>query len=271
VQVRILARIRNLLRRDAAGRRRAALAVLQRVAGALCFGALNSWRRFPVYVAFHPDSRFVFGAHPELAELRRGWLAGNRLNNGGDTARLYAFVLNVKRIEEEGIRGDYAELGVWKGNSSSVLAHYAALHGRRVFLFDTFEGFRGEDLAGIGDLEKRIAFQDTSLARVARTVGHPQVTTYVKGRFPDSITSDVRAAQFAFVSLDCDVYEPMKHGLDFFYGRMPAGGTIFAHDYSSGYWEGSRRAVDEFCARTGEHAVLLPDKSGTAVIRKTKG
>jgi hypothetical protein len=269
--VRTLARVKNLLRRDAAGRRRAVLAALQRLSGALFFGALNSWRRFPVYVAFHPDSRFVFGGHAEFPELRHGWLAGNRLNNGGDTARLYAFILNVKRSEEEGIPGDYAELGVWKGNSSSVLAHYAAAHGRRVFLFDTFEGFRGEDLAGIQDLEKRIAFQDTSLAQVARTVGHPDVTTYIKGRFPDSITAAARAARYAFVSLDCDVYEPMKHGLDFFYGRMPAGGTIFAHDYSSGYWEGSRRAVDEFCARTGERAVLLPDKSGTAVIRKTRG
>lgn len=269
--MRTLARVKNLLRRDAAGRRRAVLAALQRLSGALFFGALNSWRRFPVYVAFHPDSRFVFGSHAEFPELRHGWLAGNRLNNGGDTARLYAFILNVKRSEEEGIPGDYAELGVWKGNSSSVLAHYAAAHGRRVFLFDTFEGFRGEDLAGIQDLEKRIAFQDTSLAQVARTVGHPDVTTYIKGRFPDSITAAARAARYAFVSLDCDVYEPMKHGLDFFYGRMPAGGTIFAHDYSSGYWEGSRRAVDEFCARTGERAVLLPDKSGTAVIRKTRG
>ena len=92
---------------------------------------------------------------------------------------------------------------------------------------------------------------------------------FVKGHFPNSIPKDAEDRRYAFVSIDCDLYEPMKAALEFFYPRLSKGGTFFLHDYSSGLWAGATKAIDEFCQTTGENPVLLPDKSGTAVIRKT--
>ncbi len=68
----------------------------------------------------------------------------------------------------------------------------------------------------------------------------------------------------------CDLYKPTKVGLDLFYPRMSRGGIFFIHDYSSQIWNGAKMAVDEFCAMTGEFIVLMPDKSGSAFLRKVK-
>jgi hypothetical protein len=44
---------------------------------------------------------------------------------------------------------------------------------------------------------------------------------------------------------------------------------LILHDYSSGTWDGATRAIDEFCRNAGESVSLWPDKSGTAMIRKS--
>jgi hypothetical protein len=231
------------------------------------FGTIR-WVRGPVYLAYHPDSKSMFGAHPEFRDLYGKWIFGNRLNNGGDSARLYAFILNLKQVLQEGIRGDFAELGVWRGNSAAVLAHFAEAHGRRVYLFDTFSGFDRRDLTA-DDAFKPVSFGDTSLDLVKSNIGHDNACVYIVGFFPDSITTAARETRYAFVSLDCDLYAPMKAGLEFFYPRLVNGGVLLLHDYSSLHWRGAKGAIDEFCKRTLEHVVLLPDKSGTAVIRKS--
>jgi hypothetical protein len=51
---------------------------------------------------------------------------------------------------------------------------------------------------------------------------------------------------------------------------MSKGGVLFLHDYSSLYWDGAKKAIDEFCRKVGEFVMLLPDKSGSAFLRKTK-
>jgi hypothetical protein len=217
-----------------------------------------------------PDSYFVFGAHPEFDSLLKKFTANNKLNNGGDIVRLWAFILNCKQIIAENIEGDFAELGVWRGNTAAVLAHYAASANKKLFLFDTFEGFKNEDLTGI-DAKQTIAFDNTSVQMVKDTIGHnDSVCIYVKGFFPGTLTAEHHARQYAIVSLDCDLYAPTKAGLDFFYSKMPRGGMFFLHDYSSLFWAGSKLAIDEFCKEKDEYVILMPDKSGSAFIRKSK-
>jgi len=62
----------------------------------------------------------------------------------------------------------------------------------------------------------------------------------------------------------------MKAGLEFFYPRMSRGGILMLHDYSSLFWDGAKKAIDESCNKNGEYVVLMPDKSGSAFIRKSK-
>jgi hypothetical protein len=226
------------------------------------------WTEGPVHVAYHPDAAYELGQLPEFRSLYDSWIAGNRRGNGGDLSRLYAFILNIKQCLADGIPGDFAELGVWRGNSAAVLAHFAARTDRHVYLFDTFAGFDARDLRDI-DQHRSLQFSETSLQAVRRTVGDDAHTSYVQGFFPDSVTPAAASATYAVVNLDCDLYAPTKAALDFFYPRMPPGGILFLHDYASGVWPGVTQAIDEFRATTGERLVLLPDKSGTAIVRKS--
>ncbi len=223
----------------------------------------------PTYRSFLPDSLFIFDLHREFRQLAARFFAHNRTNRG-DVARLTAIILNIKQVLADGVPGDFAELGVWRGNTAAVLAHYAAQAGRQTLLFDTFEGFDRKDIDGI-DQQKGMEFQDTSLELTASVIGERTGVTFVKGYFPDTVTDEFRAQHFAVVSLDCDLYAPMKSGLEFFYPRMEPGGLFLLHDYSSGFWDGAKRAIDEFCAASGEHLILMPDKSGSAFVRKSRG
>jgi hypothetical protein len=215
---------------------------------------------------YRPDSHYHFGRMENFEDLLRVWLAGNRSMNCGDLSRFYTLALNVDQALRERIPGDFVELGVYKGNSAGVLAAFAREHARQVFLFDTFGGFDERDLRGV-DGGRNVQFEDTSLAAVQRLVGTRNVT-YVQGFFPESARQTQLPDTIAVAHLDCDLYQPTRAGLECFYPRLSPGGIILVHDYSSGHWPGVTQAVDEFCEGKPEWPVLIPDKSGTAIIRK---
>ncbi len=232
------------------------------------FGLL-SWHprgKLPVYLAYYPES---LRSDPSVRDLFAKWIRGNRMNNNGDAARFISLILNVRKVMEEGVQGDIAELGVWRGNSAALLARVAQQHGRNLFLFDTFEGFDVRDLKGIDSGSRESDFQNTSVDYVKETVGSGGNVQYVKGFFPESVPEALYASRFAVVHIDCDLYAPMKAALEFFYPRMPKGALLIMHDYHSGAWPGATQAINEFCAASGESLILLPDKSGTAMCRKT--
>lgn len=223
-----------------------------------------------VFLGYQPDSHSSFNNHPEFHSLFKSFTKHNKKNNAGDVARLWSLILNIKQVLEEDVEGNFVELGVWRGNTASVLAHYARQSNRTVYLFDTFEGFDKKDLKGI-DSDKQVAFEDTSLRTVTDVIGlNSIVCNFVKGYFPDSLEEKHSREKYAIVSLDCDLYEPMKAGLDFFYPLMSPGGLLLLHDYSSLHWSGAKKAVDEFCRKNQEHVILMPDKSGSAFIRKSR-
>jgi O-methyltransferase len=111
-------------------------------------------------------------------------------------------------------------------------------------------------------------FADTSLDYVRNFVGDQDVM-FVQGRFPDSIPAELYAARFCLVHIDCDLYEPAKAGLEFFYPRLSPGGLLIVHDYANPFWGGIKRAVDEYCLTIRERPLVFGDTSGTAMIRKS--
>jgi hypothetical protein len=226
--------------------------------------------KYNVFLGYQPDAYATFNAHPEFVSLFEKFSKHNSLNNAGDIARLWSMMLNIKQVIADGIEGDFAELGVWRGNTAAVLAHYAANSGRKVFLFDTFQGFDSKDLKGI-DETQQMQFADTSVDLVKEVIGtNSDVCEFERGYFPDSLRADHADKNYAVVSLDCDLYEPIKAGLNFFYPRMPRGALFLLHDYSSMWWPGAKQAIDEFCKETQENIILMPDKSGSAFLRKSR-
>jgi hypothetical protein len=221
-----------------------------------------------IALTFQPQSYSDFNRHPEFEEVFRRWTQNDK-NRGLDFARIWGMALNCKQALQRGA-GSIAELGVYQGQSAALLSLYAEQYSRKIYLCDTFSGFSEQQL----DLEedksdhKRAAFKDISLESAQALVGDYPGAKWVVGMFPDSITQEMRDDRFAFVSIDCDIYEPIREGLKFFWPRMQAGGIIFIHDYSSGYWPGATRAVDEFCAESGVAGCVLPDLCGTYMLAR---
>ena len=79
--------------------------------------------------------------------------------------------LAFDQIGKEQLPGDFAELGVYKGQTAAILARHARRLGRKAWLLDTFEGFDKKDFTGIDAGTSRM-FDDTSLEAVARAGRH---------------------------------------------------------------------------------------------------
>jgi O-methyltransferase len=196
--------------------------------------------------------------------LRREWIAGEPKGNDLDLVRLAFLAINIRALEAAGVPGAFAELGVWRGNSAKVIHSLAP--DRELYLLDTFEGLPAERSEFDPASGSSRHFADVSVEGVRNFVGRSERVHFVIGSFPDSACVIPADERFAFVHIDCDLYEPVKAGLEFFYPRMSRKGLIVVHDFASGRWPGVPRAVGEFLADKPENPVVIPDTSGSAVI-----
>jgi len=205
------------------------------------------------------------GGEVRPQELMAGFVAGNERNQG-DMARFHFFCLVFDQILKEGVEGHVAEVGVYKGNTATLLAAVARRLNTTAWLIDTFEGFSASDLEGV-DADKSMQFSDTSLEAVQALVGHQNVR-FLRGHFPGTASQISDTAAFSLVHIDCDLYLPFKSALEYFYPRLSPGGFLIMHDYSSLHWDGAETAVDEFFADKPESPMPVPDAAGTVAIRK---
>jgi len=184
-----------------------------------------------------------------------------------DHVRLSTLELISYEISKKNLKGNVAELGVYKGKFARYINQY--FPERTCYLFDTFEGFDNRDVAS--EQQKNFSsgaqdFSDTSVKGVMNLMPFPSKCVPVKGFFPDSAKGidDV----FVFVSLDADLYDPIYAGLNFFYPLLVKGGYIFIHDFNNDGYKGARKAVEQFCAEQGLNYLPIPDAAGSAVILK---
>lgn len=181
-----------------------------------------------------------------------------------DYVRVSTLELFSREAYRRNIQGACAELGVYKGDFAKQINRF--LPDRRLFLFDTFEGF------DIRDLEDEDASfvkggWNTSPDIVLGKMTNPEVVIIKSGYFPDTSVR-LENERFCFVSLDADLYAPTKAGLEFFYPRLNPGGIIMVHDYNGKSFQGVRRACEEFHQRNGAGYVCIGDEAGTCVFAR---
>ena len=229
-------------------------------------------------LAYLPNSIFLCTSDRERADEMEAQLRS--MGYSGDPIRSdalkifdprYATMrLLAEQINELGIPGDIAELGVYKGAFASRIN--AAFPDRTLHLFDTFEGFVEKDL--LAELGGRFSkakpgdFSDTSVEAVREKLPYPEKAVFYKGYFPDTF-SDCRAECFAFVSIDADLYAPTAAALPLFWGRLSRGGILMIHDVNSTQYCGVKRAVDEFCKEIDIFPMPVCDLHGSVILRKT--
>lgn len=184
-----------------------------------------------------------------------------------DYIRLSTLELVAYEINQNKVKGAVAELGVYKGKFARYINQY--FPERKLYLFDTFEGFNQQDIKSehantysSGDQN----FSDTSVNQVLKIMPYSNQCIIKKGYFPDTATN--LDEEFAFVSIDADLYEPIYNGLVYFYPKVNKGGYIFIHDYNNDIYKGAKAAVENFCRENNINKLPLPDSGGTAILIK---
>ncbi len=186
-----------------------------------------------------------------------------------DIIRTSALSLMADEINYRQLEGAVAELGVAQGKFARVIN--ALFPERTLHLFDTFDGFPNEDVRLENERNFSKAADNKSYANIdmnalMKRLPHPEQCVIHRGYFPD--TAEGFEESFCFVNIDCDLYKPIKAGLEYFYPRLVKGGCIFVHDYRSKFYRGVIEAVREYANENGISYCVLPDNTGTAVIIK---
>lgn len=145
--------------------------------------------------------------------------------------------------------GDFVELGCYKGDTSLLLAEILRGSGKRLWIYDSFEGLPekgAEDVSVMGE-----DFKGGELLVTRREVkerflraGLP-VPVIKKAWFNELLDLDL-PEKISFAFLDGDFYESIRDSLRLIENKMVPGGVIIVHDYENPALPGVLRAVSEW-------------------------
>ncbi|MBA3881522.1 MAG: class I SAM-dependent methyltransferase [Chthoniobacterales bacterium] len=201
----------------------------------------------PVGATFKHELREKGLDWPSLAHTMSGT---ERLNNVREL---------TQRVIDDGIRGDLAELGVWRGGCCILMRGVLAANGdtsRKVYVIDSFAGLpppNPEEFPQDKTLTLH-TYEDLaiSVGRVKENFSRygllDDQVIFVEGLFQDTLT-DLNAGPFALIRLDGDMYESTYVALEALYPRVSPGGYIIVDDY--GFVPACRQAVTDYRTRMG--------------------
>lgn len=204
--------------------------------------------------------------------------------------RLYALHQAVRYIIGNNLEGVLVECGVWRGGSAMMIAGtLASLEAtdRELWLYDTFAGMtdptehdRAAAVPDLADDWEKIK-RDTSnpvlahatlddVRRNLATMGFPgQQIRYCVGPVEETVPATI-PERIALLRLDTDWYESTRHELAHLWPRLVPGGVLILDDY--GYWDGARKAVDEWLASFAAPPLMHRiDETGRTIVKPVSG
>ena len=167
------------------------------------------------------------------------------------------------------IKGSVIECGVNHGFGLMSWAKFSAIMEpvnltRRIYGFDTFEGFPGvseQDRSAtsqhvkVGDLAADVHDELNQLVEIydsTRFIGHVPKVKLVRGDATKTIPEFVQSNPHLVISLlfmDFDLYEPTKVALEHFLPRMPKGAVLAFDELDNPLWPGETLAMLEVMAK----------------------
>lgn len=227
------------------------------------------------YVQINPNSFEKLGYFPELRKEMSTYnhdtsIAQKSLAIDGNRVVMLRMML---RYVADLPTGDYAELGTFRGISARLILRHMNRESE-LHCFDTFEGFDDKDIRSESQNLRHRAlagtFGNTSLERAEKMILDGKTDSgrlfLHQGYFPGTFHG-LENRSWRFVHLDADLYLPTLEGIKSFYPQLFPGGVMLLHDYYS-FFDGVRRAADEYFSPLGIAVVPMPDKAGTGIVIK---
>jgi O-methyltransferase len=160
------------------------------------------------------------------------------------------------------VPGNLAECGVFEGASARQLCRFASQHGRKVDLFDSFQGLsapRQNDgtfwtAGGLSAPEEK----------VRANLGEFDCFETFPGWIPEAFPK-VADRKYAFAHIDVDLEQPTFDSIAFFYPRLPPGGVILLDDHGYDTCPGARKAALDFMADKPEPVIDLSTGQGLII------
>lgn len=191
----------------------------------------------------------------------------------GQLARLTSLAGEAAHAE-----GDFCEIGCYRGYTTVLLNRHLdeVAPQKRYWAIDTFGGFVADDVAHEQQARGKTSREEgRALAKFTinsqrwfdRTMalnGITRVTSHAAAVQDFDFPAGVR---FCFALVDVDLYRPTLAALEKLWPLMSPGGIVVVDDCHEHHaYDGSRQALEEFCAARGLGFEMVETKLG--VLRK---
>ena len=195
-------------------------------------------------------------------------MAMNLLSDQVDKKEIEVIVRELKRVIDNGIKGDIVEFGCYVGTTSVYLAKNLMADGdkKRLFVYDSFQGLpekTREDTSPLGESFKPgelfVAKKQFIKNMVQAKVTMPQIK---KAWFSDLTEADV-PKKIAFAFLDGDYYASIADPLKLISSRLQPGATVIIDDYGNDALPGASKAVNEWLVT---HAATKKIEQSLAIL-----
>ena len=147
-------------------------------------------------------------------------------------------ILNAVLGLDNSITGNIAEFGCYKGASSAILSIGAKLTGRKLIIFDFFEGLptpkeRVSNIYSRKELPYQRALYAGTLDQVKRNImryGEFEHVEFVKGFFSDVLPARPMDEKYALIFEDADLVSSVRDVLKYAWPRLQHSCAFFCHE-----------------------------------------
>jgi len=197
--------------------------------------SINTLYTFALFVLTGSGSNYGVGHFYRLKiTLKVLWTYFRLKKSSASTPNEQLVLINAALSIPKEIKGDIAEFGCYKGVSSCSLSIVAKVTGRRLLVFDSFEGLPKPEtivhnLHGKSVVPYRKGDFRGSLVEVKQNIqqfGKASVVDYIPGFFSESLPKRENDC-YALIFEDADLPESVMDVLSFAYPKLSKGGGIF--------------------------------------------
>jgi O-methyltransferase len=160
--------------------------------------------------------------------------AKDRHARANSAAEMLAIAHHLYCSRSDGVAGDFAEFGCFKGFSTCMLSLACRELDVPMHVFDSFEGlppsqstyYRAGDFTG----------SRAEVERNVRELGCIECVTFHEGYFSESVQA-LREERFVAIWVDVDLEISARDAMGAF-GRLAPEGAVFSHETEPRYFEG---------------------------------